>query len=170
MKQKLKTSLAIVLSILMIFTAFPVMAASPTATIETQNTTTLENQEELSQDSEASQEPYIVSEVVEKRELNTKHFHMSDGSFVAAVYPHDVHYEDVNGNLQDIDNSLSLENDNGDSVLSNRNNTISVKFMKKSNPNKLPKMTVAVFTITPIITFPSLWFCHHLNFILLKPS
>ena len=41
MKQKLKTSLAIVLSILMIFTAFPVMAASPTATIETQNTTTL---------------------------------------------------------------------------------------------------------------------------------
>lgn len=136
MKRKPKILLAVILSVLMIFTAFPVTAASPTAILETQNPTTLKNQE-ASQDSVTKQEPYVVSEVVEKREPNIKHFRMSDGSYVAAVYPHDVHYEDVNGSLQDINNSLSLETDNNTSVLANKSNIMSVKFMKKSNPNKL---------------------------------
>ena len=53
---------------------------------------------------ETEKEVYIGSEVVEKREQNAKHFRMSDGSVMVAVYPYDVHYTDENGEWKDIDN------------------------------------------------------------------
>ena len=86
---------------------------------------------------ETEKEVYIVSEVVEKREQNAKHFRMSDGSVMVAVYPYDVHYTDENGEWKDIDNSLVSDTDESDSVYGNRKNETFVKFMKKSNKNKL---------------------------------
>ena len=83
------------------------------------------------------EEAYIVSEVKEKRESNMKHFRMSNGNITAAVYPFDVHYEDDEGIMQDINNSLVSEKDGSDDVLSNKKNSTYVKFMKKSNSNKL---------------------------------
>lgn len=51
----------------------------------------------------------VLGEVEELREEDTKHFRLSDGSFVAVSYGLPVHYEDEDGQWQDIDNSLSLE-------------------------------------------------------------
>lgn len=51
----------------------------------------------------------VLGEVEELREEDTKHFRLSDGSFVAVSYGLPVHYENEDGQWQDIDNSLSLE-------------------------------------------------------------
>lgn len=79
----------------------------------------------------------IMGEITGKRESNVKHFRMSDGSISAAVYPYEVHYEDEQGMLEDIDNTLEEEDDENDKVLSNKKNETFVKFMKKGNSNKL---------------------------------
>ena len=60
---------------------------------------------------EAESQPVVtvLGEVEELREEDTKHFRLSDGSYVAVSYGLPVHYEDEDGQWQDIDNSLSLE-------------------------------------------------------------
>ena len=62
------------------------------------------------------------------REEYVKHFHLEDGSYVAAQYPLPVHYMDGNGNWQDIDNTLT-EDSGGEFSTSNAR----VKFSKKIN-------------------------------------
>ena len=46
--------------------------------------------------------PYILGEITSERTLDTKVFRMSDGSYTAAVYPVQVHYEE-NGEMKEID-------------------------------------------------------------------
>lgn len=58
---------------------------------------------------EGQAEVTVLGEVEELREEDTKHFRLSDGSFVAVSYGLPVHYEDENGDWQDIDNSLTME-------------------------------------------------------------
>lgn len=56
-----------------------------------------------------AEDPYsltVLGEVESLREEDTKHFRLSDGSFVAVAYGMPVHYEDENGKWQDIDNTL----------------------------------------------------------------
>ena len=48
-----------------------------------------------------------VYEDISLREMDVKHFRLSDGSYVAAQYPYPVHYSANDGALEDIDNSLS---------------------------------------------------------------
>ncbi len=128
--------LAIVLSIAIIFTALPIIPA--VAEPITQKSASSNVNTDIGQtQSEISQEAYPLFEIIEKREADTKHFRMSDRSITAAVYPYDVHYQNSDGEFLDIDNTLISEKDGSDSVLSNQNNNTFVKFMKKSNPNKL---------------------------------
>ena len=44
------------------------------------------------------------------REENVKHFRLPDGSYEAVVYPQAVHRKDKNGEWQNINNNLSLQN------------------------------------------------------------
>lgn len=86
----------------------------------------------------AETDAYIVEELEERREPNIKHFRMSDGTYTAAVYPYDVHHEDNTGKLVDIDNSIHVDVDEeDDDVFQNESSSTYVKFMKKSNKNKL---------------------------------
>ena len=70
-----------------------------------------------------------VYEAEELREESVKHFHLEDGSYVAAQYNSPVHYKDENGAWQDIDNSLHPSG----SDYSNSNARI--KFSKKVTGN-----------------------------------
>lgn len=70
---------------------------------------------------------YPLHEVTELRSKNSKHFRLSDGSYIAAQYSSDVHYLDKSGLWQDIDNSLSL---NGDELLTADSR---IKLAKKIN-------------------------------------
>ena len=72
----------------------------------------------------------VLYEVRELREESVKHFHLKDGSYVAAQYPHAVHYLDENGEWADIDNTLS---ESAGSVFANADSRI--KFTKKITGN-----------------------------------
>ena len=72
-----------------------------------------------------------VYEVEALREESVKHFHLEDGSYVAAQYAYPVHYRDEGGNLVDIDNTLT-EASGG--VFANPNARI--KFAKKITGNE----------------------------------
>ena len=51
----------------------------------------------------------IVSELAEKRDIDTVQFRLSDGSLSAAIYSYPVHEKDANDEWQEIDNRLSLK-------------------------------------------------------------
>ncbi|MBO4537841.1 MAG: hypothetical protein J5694_03130 [Erysipelotrichaceae bacterium] len=53
----------------------------------------------------------IVSELAEKRDIDTIQFRLTDGSLSAAVYSYPVHEKDADGEWQAIDNRLSLKKD-----------------------------------------------------------
>lgn len=81
-------------------------------------------------------EPYVLNELKDRREPNKKTFRMSDGSFQEAIYPYDVHYEDENGALIDIDNTLLNGVSDNEDVLVNQANASTVRFFKKSSSGK----------------------------------
>lgn len=57
---------------------------------------------------EGQHEVSVLGEVENLREEDTKHFRLSDGSFVAVSYGMPVHFQNGNGEWMDIDNHLSL--------------------------------------------------------------
>ena len=57
--------------------------------------------------------PVVEGELTEKRTANEKYFMRSDQSILAAVYPSAVHYQDTDGNWQEIDNRLQESETDG---------------------------------------------------------
>ena len=53
----------------------------------------------------------ILDEVPERRGESEKHFLRSDGSYLAVQYEVPVHYEDTDGQWEEIDNTLTLQSD-----------------------------------------------------------
>ena len=92
-----------------------------------------------------TEEAYILSEDLTKREENVKHFRMSDGSFVAAQYDSPIHYVNSEGEWVEYDNSLSeIEATEEQTALfgetelyTTGNETKNVVFAPKSNSNTL---------------------------------
>ena len=72
--------------------------------------------------------PYILHEEIEKRDAYTKHFRLSDGSFLAASYEEPVHFLQ-DGEWTDIDNSL-VASENG---YVNKTNSYQVEFQSAQN-------------------------------------
>ena len=75
-------------------------------------------EEELTLDNESEEcyipeeniiEPKIISEITDKRDENTKHFLMSDGTFIAAQYNMPVHYQNEEKQWVEYDNSLKKQ-------------------------------------------------------------
>lgn len=50
-------------------------------------------------------EAKIIGEITDKRTENEKHFKMSDGSVMAAIYSEKIHYLE-NGKYEEVDNQL----------------------------------------------------------------
>lgn len=53
----------------------------------------------------------IHSEITQKRAKNTKHFSLKDGNSQMVVFPYDIHYENDQGELVDINTELIEESD-----------------------------------------------------------
>ena len=83
MKKFLRITLSLVLAVILFATAMPIYAVEDTT----------------------------VEEIEELREENVKHFKMNDGTYKAVVYSEPVHRRDADGNWQDIDNTLSADNE-----------------------------------------------------------
>ena len=78
-----------------------------------------------------AEDAYILFEDESKRELSSKQFRMSDGTFMAVSYPEQVHFERPDGTFADIDNRLIYSKSNSENDYSgyiNRANCFTVKF------------------------------------------
>jgi len=82
-------------------------------------------------DEKTAEDAYILFEDTNKRELSSKQFRMSDGSFIAVSYPEQVHFIDNDGKYADIDNRFiysEAKEENDFSGYSNRSNSFDIKF------------------------------------------
>ena len=75
----------------------------------------------------ASQPTGVLFEDVSLREESVKHFHLEDGTYLAAQYNYPIHTKDSSGEWQDIDNALS---ESGSEFI---NSNARIKFAKKIN-------------------------------------
>ncbi len=109
-----------------------------------------------------STEVYVLGEDISKREKNTKHFRMSDGSFVAVQYAEPVHYLD-NGVYAEYDNTLTLSSfsANGNVSTTDMNdiagytaskNNVSVKFSNSLAQNSLISLSKDGYGVSIIPT------------------
>lgn len=74
----------------------------------------------------------ILEEAQEKREENTKHFLTADHTYLAAIYPSAVHYQE-DGVWKDIDNTLRLQRDSeGDAYYENTASNTHVRFAQSA--------------------------------------
>ena len=137
MQKHFRQLISMLLAIAIMLTGAPIMAFGAESTSALPFEQIAYPEGETAEESALSETVYAVSEIVSKRESDTKHYRMSDGSITAVVYPYDVHYMDTDGSYKDIDNSFVDDTDGTDGVLSNKSNGTYVKFMKKSNSNKL---------------------------------
>ncbi|MDE7206967.1 MAG: hypothetical protein K2N90_07400, partial [Lachnospiraceae bacterium] len=69
-----------------------------------EDNTIIETQDEMSV--EPQTEVIFVNEMIDERSENSKQYMMSDKSVTVVMYDNPIHYEDENGNLVEIDNSL----------------------------------------------------------------
>ena len=118
MKQLFVKWFAVLLSLaVLINTAHLTLAtAAPetTSSVPAEETVVSPGEENVSADtaeeSDYEEELFIIGEDTSRRQENEKHFRMSDGSYVATVYPEAVHYSD-DGKWEDINNTLTLTED-----------------------------------------------------------
>ena len=150
-----KRLIAVFVSIAMLFTS--ISLESVAKTIPLQSSVSSDEMVIPSTTESEDSDVVIMGELVEKRESNIKHYRLSDGSITAAVYPQEVHYQDENGQFVDINNSLVDDTDGTDKVLATQENEFQVKFMKKSNKNKLytlnkgkEKITVSIEGVSKV--------------------
>ena len=141
-KYKLFQSIiAIFLVLVTVFSTVSVAAEPLSEVINAYN----EASENLTSDAETVQ---FLEEDVEKRDENTKHFQMSDGTIQAAQYGVPVHFE-KNGEWVDYDNTLieveADESENENKIvknkdLTNRTADYSVRLSKKTNGKKFVRL------------------------------
>ena len=105
-EEKWKELVALVLSVAILLNSLPVTAAEKANAAEKNISATLQGEAQ----EKAREEAYIIDEITEKREPDTKYFLMSDRSIKACVYPQTVHYLQ-DGSYKEIDNRLEYKTD-----------------------------------------------------------
>ncbi len=111
MKQSWKTRLlSCCLSAIVLFELLPPGAwAAGEQDTPTDSPAVLDPEQTQSGTADDQSEPlHILGEVEALRTESQKHFRLSDGSFAAVAYDSPVHYADSDGQWQDIDNTLTL--------------------------------------------------------------
>ena len=98
---------------------------------------------DLSADEPISAHNEIVEELTGRRDGNTKHYRLKDGSVMAVMYSEPVHKEE-NGRFVDIDNTLV----EGQSDYANLNGVYDVRFAKKAKNNKMVTLNIDGYEIS----------------------
>ncbi len=132
MKRKVTVMLAVLLVMAFVF------QTAPEGSVRAEGTT--QNESVLPQEETKAE---IVNEIEERRESNVKHFRMSDGSVMAAVYPEAVHKME-DGRYVDIDNTLV---EDGDSY-KNIDGLTEIHFSKKPKSNKMVQIQLDDYEIS----------------------
>ena len=125
-------ALSLFLTVLLIFYVIPATVYAEVAdAFSDEETAETATESAVTENSGANALSYtpVLYEVTDLREEGVKHFHLEDGSYVAAQYAYPVHYLDDSGKWQDIDNSLT---ESGGMLA---NSTARIKFAKKITGN-----------------------------------
>ena len=83
----------------------------------------------------ADTSPDVSAEVVFKRKEFEKHYLLSDGSFMAVVYPEAVHYQEKGGDWEEVDNTLTLSTSTG--RITSANKDFQVSFSEKAQAENM---------------------------------
>ena len=117
MKKYIK-SIALFLSLLMLFNCFSIISFAEENETQVDNSITAPAEEPVKEwhlvdEQEITTGELIgeVEELISLREENIKHFRLSDGTYEAVVYNEPIHRKDENGVWQDIDNTIELKTD-----------------------------------------------------------
>ncbi|MBQ4154209.1 MAG: hypothetical protein IJE01_03295 [Clostridia bacterium] len=141
-KKKKRYIFKSIVSFLLIFSI--IFTSAPTgAFVKAAGTESEGNTVEAVQTTET--EPYIIGEDVSRRSENEKHFIMSDGTRVAALYDTTVHYKDEQGEFKEVDNSFESLNINEYQTKSGKHK---VKLAKKASAKKLVTLDVEGHTVS----------------------
>ncbi len=145
--KNLKRLLSVLMCIVMAVQVFPVGAVAEADSAA---------EDDFVQTETANPEPRIISEDKEKRDEYTKHFIMSDGTFMAAQYQFPIHYRDENGEWLDFDNSLTKDAATDEqkeffgqgNVYETNNRKSNTVFAEKANSNCLVLMEDEKFPVS----------------------
>ena len=123
--------LSFILTLVLVFYVIPstiyVKAQELLETDESDAAVSVDASESSASSSLSAERVGVLFEDESLREESTKHFHLEDGTYLAAQYNYPVHTLDANGEWQDIDNVLS------ESGKEFTNNSARIKFAKKIN-------------------------------------
>ena len=111
------------------------------------NTVAVSQSDEITTADNEASEPYIIKEIESKRDANTKHFLLSDGTYLATTYDVPVHYKDASGAWQQYDNSLE-ENPSHSEELINKKSDTAVSLSKKAKSNKMVSISSSGYEIS----------------------
>ena len=132
-KKIFSSVLAFGLCLALVFTVQPIGAFAFEHTSD-ETTSYLQDNDTTVSETETA-EPYIIKEIESKRDANTKHFLLSDGTYLATTYDIPVHYKDETGAWQQYDNSLE-ENPSHSEEFINKKSDTAVSLSKKAKQNK----------------------------------
>ena len=135
-KDNFRRVLSLVLAVVMVVTSWNwslVVRAE-----ETEAGTQYGQADEAAESASYGEEAVPVGEILSLREESSKQFLMSDGTISLVQYETDVHYQDSQGEWQEIDNSLSEEEDS--SGYSTKAGKVKFKFSKNPNANFLVRI------------------------------
>ncbi len=139
--QTIQSIVTIILTIITVFSTVSVAAEPLSEEIKS-------NQDTYGSEVSDNEDAEFIEELIEKRDENTKHFYMSDGTIQAAQYSAPVHFQQ-NGQWVDYDNSLEEvdaedeEDDNkkaNNKDLTNRTADYNVRLSKKTNGKKFVRL------------------------------
>ena len=92
----------------------------------------------------------IQGEVEGERDESIKHYRLDDGSFVAVQYAEPVHYKTSDGQWQEIDNTLTLENDEYVS----ENGSVTKRFAKDLGSGRLFEVSFGEYSLSMSAVLP----------------
>ena len=117
MKKYIK-SIALFLSLLMLFNCFSIISFAEENETQVDNPITAPTEEPVKEWHLVDEQEFTTGELIGEveeltslREENIKHFRLSDGTYEAVVYTEPIHRKDENGVWQDIDNTIELKTD-----------------------------------------------------------
>ncbi|MBQ8209583.1 MAG: RHS repeat protein, partial [Clostridia bacterium] len=141
----LKKSVALILSLLLIMQILPMSVFAEEAA-EADDASA----EIIAEETETEEEASIIAEDEAKRDENTKHYLLSDGSYNAVVYPVPIHYQkDGETEWDEIDNTLiEVSDENENEYFIPEASPIDVKFAKYGDSDNLVRYKVNGYEIS----------------------
>ena len=138
MNKNFRKLLSFILCFCLVISCVPITTFATAVDVLTEMPTDSEN---------ISEEPFIIEEIESKREVNVKHFRMSDGSYMAVSYEMPVHFLNENNKFEEYDNSLIEYNTQNGTDFTNKKSDKDIFLSQKAKQNKMIRINANNYEI-----------------------